>query len=284
MSCALSARLVKKNRITLACSILDDGSSALLAPYARSKLETRTMCELFFCTTCNRQNRTERHAYMARKQKFDYFEAFVKISEHAVQYSGELVKFMEKNAQIVTEGREPDNAHAIKRYEELHEIEEASDVLRHEIVDALSTEFLAPIEREDIMILSEELDSLVDDLDEVLQRMYMYDVHAINPDVIQMMKMADRATHAINELCAQFHNFKKPAALKPYIIKVNDVEREADQLYIRAVHDIYANAKVVGMTSIDAFGQAQMINTLEDVCDMCEDISTTVATVVMKNS
>ena len=221
---------------------------------------------------------------MARKQKFDYFDAFVKISDYAVEYASELVKYMEKNAQIVSEGREPDIAHAIQRYEELHEIEEASDVLRHSIVDALSTEFLAPIEREDIMIMSEELDDLVDDLDEVLQRMYMYDVHVIKPDVIQMMKMAYRATCAINELCKQFHNFKKPSSLKPYIIKVNDVEKEADQLYIRAVHEIYANAKATGMTSIDALGQAQMINTLEDVCDMCEDIGATVATVMMKNS
>lgn len=221
---------------------------------------------------------------MARKQKFDYFDAFVKIGEHAVEYANELVKYMEKNAQIVSEGREPDIAHAIQRYEELHEIEEASDVLRHGIVDALSTEFLAPIEREDIMVLSEELDDLVDDLDEVLQRMYMFDVHVVNADVIQMMKMAHRATCAVCELCKQFPNFKKPGAIKPYIIKINDVEREADQFYIRAVHDIYANAKVTGMTSIDALGQAQLINTLEDVCDMCEDIGTTVATIVMKNS
>ena len=236
-----------------------------------------------FCITCN-VCIASKGPQMARKQKFDYFEAFVKISDHAVQYASELVKFMEKNAQIVAEGREPDVSHVIQRYEELHAIEEASDVVRHGIVDALSTEFLAPIEREDIMVMSEELDDLVDDLDEVLQRMYMFDVHAINPDVIQMMKMAHRATCAVNDLCVQFHNFKKLGAVKPYIIKVNDVEREADQLYIRAVHDIYANAKAVGMTSIDALGQAQMINTLEDVCDMCEDIATTVATVVMKNS
>lgn len=221
---------------------------------------------------------------MARKHKFDYFDAFVKIGEYAVEYANELVKYMEKNAQIVAEGREPDIAHAIQRYEELHEIEEASDELRHSIVDALSTEFLAPIEREDIMILSDELDDLVDDLDEVLQRMYMYDVHVVDANVIQMMKMAQRATCAVCEVCKQLPSFKKPGAIKPYIIKINDVEREADQLYIRAVHDIYANAKAVGMTSIDALGQAQMLSTLEDVCDMCEDIGATVATIVMKNS
>ena len=59
--------------------------------------------------------KTSKGPGMARKHKFDYFDAFVKIGEYAVEYANELVKYMEKNAQIVAEGREPDIAHAIQR-------------------------------------------------------------------------------------------------------------------------------------------------------------------------
>ena len=38
------------------------------------------------------------------------------------------------------------------------------------------------------------------------------------------------------------------------------------------------------MTSIEALGQAELLTALEEVCDMCEDIASTVATIMMKNS
>lgn len=221
---------------------------------------------------------------MARKSKFDYFEHFVLISNCAVEYAEALLAYMEKNAAIAAEGREPDITHAIQRYEELHEIEARSDGYRHEVAEALINEFLAPLEREDIMVLADELDDLVDELEEVLQRMYMYDVHVVQPTVIDMMRLAHKSTLSINSLCKQFHNFKKHEVIREHIVAVNDVEEEADRLYIRAMHDGFAYAKAVGHTSIDALGQAELLTALEEVCDMCEDIASTAATIMMKNS
>ena len=221
---------------------------------------------------------------MARKPKFDYFEHFVLISNCAVEYAEALLAYMEKNAAIAAEGREPDITHAIQRYEELHEIEERSDSYRHAVAENLITEFLAPLEREDIMVMADELDDLVDELEEVLQRMYMYDVHVVDPTVIKMMGLAHKATLSINALCQQFHNFKKHEVIRTHIVAVNDVEEEADRLYIEAMHQGFARAKAVGHTSIDALGQAELLTALEEVCDMCEDIASTVATIMMKNS
>ncbi|MGN0072965.1 MAG: DUF47 domain-containing protein [Coriobacteriales bacterium] len=221
---------------------------------------------------------------MARKPKFDYFDHFVLISDCAVEYAEALLAYMEKNAAIAAEGREPDITHAIQRYKELHEIEERSDSYRHAVAENLVNEFLAPLEREDIMVMADELDDLVDELEEVLQRMYMYDVHVVNPTVIDMMRLAHKATLSINALCKQFHNFKKHALIREHIVAVNDVEEEADRLYIEAMHQGFAHAKAVGMTSIDALGQAELLTALEEVCDMCEDIASTIATIMMKNS
>ena len=114
--------------------------------------------------------------------------------------------------------------------------------------------------------------------------MYMYDVHVVDPSVIQMMGLAHKATLSINSLCKQFHNFKKHDLIRQHIVAVNDVEEEADRLYIEAMHQRFARAKEVGMTSIEALGQAELLTALEEVCDMCEDIASTIATIMMKNS
>lgn len=258
---------------------------------------------------------------MARKQKFNYFQAFVEISDYAVEYAGELVKYMEKNASIVKEGREPSIEHAIERFKQLHEIETKADSVRHAVVEHLSTEFLAPIEREDIMVMSSELDDLVDDLDEILQHMYMYDVTVVSPAVIEMMKLAEKATVAVNVAVKQFaENYKKPSVVRPYIIAIDDVEEEADGVYIHAMHEVFSEARNrgrirldraiesleqsdrngesysaavhelkesaidAGFAGITSLGAAQMLSTLEKVCDGCESIGGTITTVIMKNS
>lgn len=258
--------------------------------------------------------------HMARKQKFDYFDGFVKLSEYAVQYADELVKYMEKNADMVKEGRDPSSDYAIERFQELHKLETEADSVRHSIVDHLSTEFLAPIEREDIMAISSELDDLVDYLDEILQHMYMYDIHVLTPSIIEMMKLAHKATVAVNEAVKQFPNFKKASVVRPYLIAIDDVEEEADGVYIRAMHDVFvaarkngrerlsaavksleksdsegssysvaiqelqASALDSGFAGVEALGAAQMLSTLEHVCDACESIGVTLATTIMKNS
>ena len=219
---------------------------------------------------------------MARKQKFDYFQAFVQISDYAAQYAAELVKYLEKNIAIANEGREPDIEHAIKRYEELHKIESASDDVKHDIVNHLAVEFLAPVEREDILALADELDDLVDDLDEVLQRMYMYDVHVVTDVVVQMAHLAQRSTEAVKKVCEEFANFKKNTGLKDRVVEVNDIEEEADSVYIHAMHDIYARARAE--QNLDAVGIGQLLTEFEKICDACEDVCDTVVTVVLKNS
>ena len=219
---------------------------------------------------------------MARKPKFDYFQAFIEISDHAVSYADALVKYLEKNLEIAAEGREPDIEHALKRYEELHKIETDSDQIKHDIIDRLAVEFLAPIEREDVMMLANELDDLVDDLDEVLQRMYMYDVHIVSDEVIQMARLAHKSTIGVQKVCSELANFKKSKILHDLIVEVNDVEEEADSVYIHAMHDTYAKAR--DMRSIEIMGIGQLLGEFEKICDACEDVCDTVATIVMKNS
>lgn len=219
---------------------------------------------------------------VARKQKFDYFQAFVQISGYAVEYATELFKYLEKNVSITNEGREPDIEHAIQRFKELHLIEEKADGVKHGIIAALSTEFIAPIEREDILALADELDDLVDDLDEVLQRMYMYDVHSITPDVLELARIAVSSTEAVQAACVEFVNFKKSTTLRDLIVKIDDCEDEADRIYIAAMHDAYARAR--NEHALDAFGVGHVLTSLEKVCDACEGVGSTITTVIMKNS
>lgn len=218
------------------------------------------------------------------KKKFDYFQAFTESAKYAVEYAEGLQTYLEKNIELQKEGREPSIEHAIEKFEELHEIEHKADEIKHNLLTALAVEFITPIEREDILELAEALDTIVDDLDDVLQRMYMYDVHRVTQGCVDMAHVVTRSVYAVYSATQVLADFKKqPKELKEYLIQIDTCEEEGDQIYIQSMHQVYAEAKD-GRCVIDAYGLGGLLSALEKCCDACESASGAMTTVIMKNS
>ena len=82
------------------------------------------------------------------KAKFNYFDAFERIAEHACKEAKML-------NDILNNYSPNDLAEQIVK---LHEIENAADMENHEIYRHLAHEFVTPIEREDIVTLANHAD------------------------------------------------------------------------------------------------------------------------------
>ena len=95
---------------------------------------------------------------------FDYFNAFLAMGRHSLR-AGELLK-------ETLETYDP--AVLKERMAQLHTVEHSADTLKHQLTDQLIREFLPPIEREDIMELSDVIDDLTDAIEDVVIRRYMY--------------------------------------------------------------------------------------------------------------
>ncbi|MDY6111220.1 MAG: DUF47 family protein, partial [Ellagibacter isourolithinifaciens] len=108
-----------------------------------------------------------------RHHKYDYFSAFESLSELAVDEADLLIKAIEDFS----------TADALKEtMEKAHAIEHKGDDINHDIFRNVATDFITPIDREDIIGLAQALDTSIDELDEVIQRFYMYAVHFMHKD------------------------------------------------------------------------------------------------------
>lgn len=56
---------------------------------------------------------------------------------------------------------------------QMHDIEHRADEIHHDILKKLSTEFITPIEQEDILCLVQIIDDITDALDEVILDVYI---------------------------------------------------------------------------------------------------------------
>ena len=118
---------------------------------------------------------------------------------------------------------------------EMHLIEHGADSKKHEMSAALAKAFVTPVDREDLDMLSHQIDDVTDMIEEVLQKFYIYDVHEILPDAVTFAQKLVRACDLLCQIMQKFQNFKKSQKLRSLIIEFNDVEEECDKLYLESM-------------------------------------------------
>ena len=102
---------------------------------------------------------------MGKKCKADYFDLFEKQSEAAVAEAQLLIEVIDS----YTSGKS-----VRELMERAHALENESDEYSHAVYKMLSHDFITPIEREDIIALTQNLDNLIDFIEDVVLCFYMY--------------------------------------------------------------------------------------------------------------
>jgi predicted phosphate transport protein (TIGR00153 family) len=168
-----------------------------------------------------------------------------------------------------------------KKVTEIHSIEHAGDLAKHEMMAQLAKEFIAPIEREDIVELSQKIDDITDSIEEVLMKIHMFNITSIKPEVLEFTKLITKCCTALKVALQEFPQYKKSSSsLKEKIIAVSYLEEEGDRLYYRTVRNLYVNYR----DPLELFIWTELYELLEKCCDNCAHTADTVESVIMKNS
>ena len=206
---------------------------------------------------------------MAKKNN-DYFKMIEQQTSYCVAASNLLEEiFCTFDAQEV-------NAYHTR----MHEIEHAADKVHHEILHKLSTEFITPIDQEDILRLVQIIDDITDALDEVVLEFYMYHIDHVPEKAAALSKIVNRCVCALHEAAGELKNFKKPEALLALVVKVNDIETEADAAYTEAIHGLFG--KDIDVKTL--LGIKSVFESLEQCCDLCEHATDVIEQVIIKNT
>ena len=80
--------------------------------------------------------------------------------------------------------------------------------------DALVKAFITPMEREDMGVLSNQLDAVTDHVEGVLHRLYFDNILEIRPDALQMVDTVVRGCKEMRALMDELPQFKKSKTLQ----------------------------------------------------------------------
>ena len=205
------------------------------------------------------------------KIKNDYFELLKSQTEFSVKAAALLEEILlSYSLDTISEQRE-----------KIHVVEHEADKVMHEIRVKLSTEFITPIDQEDILRLAQIIDDVTDAIDDVVLRLYMYHIEVITEDAKAIVKVVHQCVESLYEAIKELKNFKKTdGILQSSLIKINSIENQADDLSREAIHRLFSSD-----TEVKALiGNMNLYEALENCCDECEHAADVIEEIILKNT
>lgn len=207
---------------------------------------------------------------MKNKNDLNYYEEFAKQSEYSLK-SAKMLNETLKNFQI---------SQMEDKIKEMHEIEHTADIIKHDMMNYLLKDFLPPIEREDIVNLSQKIDTVTDLVEDIIIRLDIYNVKELRPEVSQFTELLVKCCISVHNTVLEFKNFKKSTKLHKEIIELNHLEEEGDRLYATCVKNLYTTCK----DPITLMIWTDIMNCFESCYDACENVADDIESIILKNS
>ena len=207
---------------------------------------------------------------MSKKENYNYFNEFITLTDYIVESANTLKEIMENfNLEKLNTD-----------IHEVHRLENEADKIVHKMRGYLIKDFLPPIDREDIALISNKLDNIEDGIDEILINVKILDITEIKSEVIELIEILVKCTVAVREMFIDFNNLKNIELINEKVIQVNKLEELGDRAYEKLMTLLYKNEK----DPIKLIKWTNIYNCLEETIDSCEEIGDCIEDIVMKNS
>jgi len=162
----------------------------------------------------------------------------------------------------------------------IREIESAADDTAQKLFDDLDKTFVTPFDREDMHQLIATLDTIIDLIKSVSQRLRMYRPKNMPAECKDLAKVILRGAEQIQSAVSELKTMKKTTKIFKAVRKMTDIESEADELYHNTISNIFKNEK----DAIELIKQKEIVENMERTADRIEDVSDVLKTIILKTA
>jgi hypothetical protein len=159
------------------------------------------------------------------------------------------------------------------------DLEHEGDEVTHAIIRLLNTTFVTPMDREDIYQLATALDDVLDAMEAVSDLFVLHLIEAPLPVMKAQIDVLVLAARQTEQALAALPNMKREE-LEPYWIEINRLENEGDQLYRRAIADLFSGE----YRAMDVLKWKEVIENLEEALDGLENVANIIESTVLKHT
>jgi predicted phosphate transport protein (TIGR00153 family) len=158
-------------------------------------------------------------------------------------------------------------------------IETQADDLCRQIYEQLDRTFVTPIDREDLAALTKALDNVIDGMEHNAAFAILFRFDTLTPPMRQLIRITVQAANELARAVIKLRKFGDPLAVRTATIAVHSLENEADEVYRHAIGALFGDTT----PPTDLIRQKDMLFSLEEGVDQCEDAMDVIRSVMVKN-
>ncbi len=157
-------------------------------------------------------------------------------------------------------------------------LEHQGDEIVHQMIHKLHKSFITPIDQEDLAKLTSLYDDVLDYIDSVSNRIFMFEIKKPDEIITKFATIIVKQVEEVNNALNQIRK-KKQAEIEEIFKKVHSLENTADDLHDSSIILLFKEKdpiKIIIMKEIYDF--------LEEITDKCEDVCLVIQDIVLKNA
>ena len=199
-------------------------------------------------------------------QEEEFYELFVEVARRTVEAATLL-------AELFT-GKPERATYCV---DQIKKLENEADELTHEVVRRLDRTFITPIDREDIHLLSSDLDDVIDRIDGAARRAHIFRVGRTPEGIAEMCDLICQITE---EILLAVTKLRDKNDVMAHCIRAKRLEEEGDALYQTMLGRLFDTET----DPIRLIKWKEMYDILEHTIDESEDVANAIQSIVLKNA
>jgi len=165
-----------------------------------------------------------------------------------------------------------------KLLKQIKEFETQGDDITQKIFDEIDKSFITPFDREDMNELTASLDSVLDSINGIAQRIRFYRPKKIPAEFKDFGKLILDGCEQMHSAVKELKNLKKQNKILKACRKMTEIESTADDVYHTIISGIFKKEK----NAIELIKQKEIVENLERTTDRIEDVSDILKTIFLK--
>lgn len=160
----------------------------------------------------------------------------------------------------------------------LEELEHKNDETTHRIFIELGSNFITPLDREDIHYLTTSLDDIADYLWGAAKRIVNYQIVDEYNTLPAFAEIISKSIAAINTGVYALRDMKDLRGITAACVLVNSLENDADDLLDSTMMKLFSSK----ISAVELIKQKDIYQMLETVTDKCEDAANVIESIIIK--
>lgn len=163
-------------------------------------------------------------------------------------------------------------------------VEVKADAVARRIFLAANRVFNAPIDREDIIALANDLDDAVDMIEDTAKAIQRYQLRSFPPHMRAIAQTITRAADALHQVMPLLDAITdRHREILALCERVGQIEEEADQAFDTGLTVLRADLRAGTVDTIGYIDCKEIYELLEDTVDRCDDVANAVQAITAKH-